>query len=80
MLGLFVNTLTADGNYSRHNRENFPQRTQMQLSQKTKFFIRLFTDFGNLHQILITLKKSMNLIAEVFPKLLTPHEVRKSPF
>ena len=25
ILGLFINTLTADGKYSLHNRENFPQ-------------------------------------------------------
>ena len=38
ILGLFVNTLTADGKYSHNNRENFPQQIQMQLSQKAKLF------------------------------------------
>ena len=38
MLGLFVNSLTADNKYSRHSRENFPQQIQMQLSQKQKNF------------------------------------------
>ena len=33
MLGLLINTLTADDKYSRCNRENFPQQFQKQLSQ-----------------------------------------------
>ena len=38
ILGLFVNTLAADGKYSRHNREKLPQPVQMQLSKKPKNF------------------------------------------
>ena len=38
ILGLFVNTLTADDKYSLLNRENFTQPIQMQLSQKQKTF------------------------------------------
>ena len=38
MLGLFVNTLTADDKYSRLVRENFHEKIQMQLSEKPKTF------------------------------------------
>ena len=41
-LGEFVNILTADGKYSRHNRENFPQLVQMQLFWKSKAFCQFF--------------------------------------
>ena len=34
ILGLFVNTWTADNKYSRCNVHNFAQQAQMQLSQK----------------------------------------------
>ena len=36
-----INTLTADDEYSRHNREILPIPTQMQLSRK----LRIFCDF-----------------------------------
>ena len=42
IFGLFVNTLMADGKYSRSNRENFRQPIQMQLSQKPETFIQFF--------------------------------------
>ena len=45
ILGLFVNTLTADDKYSRHNRENFPQQIQMILSQNPKIFSGIFIAF-----------------------------------
>ena len=34
MLGLFVNTSSADDKYSRPSRENFLQKTQKHLSKK----------------------------------------------
>ena len=40
MLGLVFNTLIATDKYSRHNRENFPQAIQMQLSKKPKAFLK----------------------------------------
>ena len=43
ILGLFVNTLTADNKYSFLNRDNLTQPTQMQLSQKQKTFSQFFT-------------------------------------
>ena len=42
---LFVNTLSADDNYSLLNRENLTQPIQMQLSQKQKTFSPFFSDF-----------------------------------
>ena len=43
ILGLFLNTLTAEYQYYRRNMHNFPQQIQMKLSQKRKalsgFFI-----------------------------------------
>ena len=37
-LGLFVNTLTADGKYCVCNSENLPQPIQMELSKETNNF------------------------------------------
>ena len=45
ILGLFVNTFTAEENYSCHNRENFPQQFQMISSQKPKTFSWFFIVF-----------------------------------
>ena len=45
MLGLLVNTLTADYMYSRHSKENFEQQIQMELSIKLKIFSGLFIAF-----------------------------------
>ena len=47
MLGLFVNTLTADYKYSRDNRENFAQDIQMKLPQKPKNASYFFIEFLN---------------------------------
>ena len=38
ILGLFVNPLTADDNYSLFNRGNLLQHIQMHLPQKRKIF------------------------------------------
>ena len=45
VLGLFVNTLTADNKYSRCNVHNFAKQVQTQLSQKYKPFCQLFIAF-----------------------------------
>ena len=42
---LFVNTLTPDDKYSRHNMQIFWQQLQTLLSQKEKTFFRLFIAF-----------------------------------
>ena len=36
ILGSFVHTMTVDGKYSRHNRDNFNQTIQIELSKKAK--------------------------------------------
>ena len=45
ILGLFVNTLTADDKYSFLNKDNLLQHLQMQLSQKGKIFSQFFFAF-----------------------------------
>ena len=45
ILRLFVNTLTADKNYSRCNVHNFQQQVQTPLSQKQKTFWLFFIAF-----------------------------------
>ena len=52
ILRLFVNTLTADKNYSRCNVHNFAQQVQTPLSQNQESFCQFFIAFmkcaGNL--------------------------------
>ena len=38
ILGLFVNAVTVDDKYSLRNSENLPQKIQMILSKKQKYF------------------------------------------
>ena len=45
ILGLFVNTLTADNKYCRCNVHNFAQQFQTPLSQKQKTFCGIFIGF-----------------------------------
>ena len=45
ILGLFVDTLTADDKYSRHKGENFPQIIQTYFSKKAKVFCGFFIAF-----------------------------------
>ena len=45
MLGLFVNTLTAEYTYSRRNMETLTQQVQTLLSLKQKTFSRFFIAF-----------------------------------
>ena len=42
---LFLNTLTPDHVYSRHNWENFPQHVQTRLSQKLETYSGIFMPF-----------------------------------
>ena len=75
MLGLFVNTLTAEYTYSRRNMQTFTQQVQTPFSLKQKFFLDFLLRFSNLHKMEKFLKKKESLLAWVFPKLLTPKEV-----
>ena len=45
ILGLFVNTLTAEYTYSRRNMQTFAQQVQTPLSFKQKTFSRFFIAF-----------------------------------
>ena len=58
ILGLFVNTLTAEYTYSRRNMQTFTQQVQTPLSLKKK---RLFLDFllcfSNQHELENIFKK-----------------------
>ena len=45
MLGLFVNTLTAEYTYSRRNMQTFTQQVQTPLSSKQKTFSWFFIAF-----------------------------------
>ena len=47
IIGLFVNTMTADDTYSLNNSENLQQPIQMQLSKKRKFFASFLTATSN---------------------------------
>ena len=49
ILGLLVNTLTADGQYSLDNRQIIPQQIQIQLSKKEIPFV----DFCSISDIYI---------------------------
>ena len=69
ILGLYVNTLIADDNYSLRNSENLQQQLQMHLFKKQKFSLTSLRHFWNLNQILNILKKQMSLLADVFRKL-----------
>ena len=72
IVGLFVNTLTADDKYSLLNNHNLTQPIQMQLSQKQKTFSQLFFAFLKSMLNFAHFQNKMSLIAEVFSKLRTP--------
>ena len=55
-LGLLVNMLTADSEYSRHNSENLTLPIQRQLSRETKAFLESTLNFEHF-------EKKCNLIA-----------------
>ena len=75
MLRLFVNTLTADDNYSLLNKDNFTQPIQILVSQKRKTFSELFSTFLKSTLNFEHFLKKMTLIADVFPKLRIPKKL-----
>ena len=75
ILGMFINTLTADEKYSVPKKDNLTQPIQMQLSKKQNVFLNLFLDSSNLDQIFNILKKMMIIIAYIVPKLQTAKDV-----
>ena len=70
-MGVFLNTLTADGKYPVEDWENLQLPMQIKLSEKRKTFSQFFFHFWNLHQIWNILKSKMMVIANVFPKIQT---------
>ena len=69
-----INTLTANYEYSRSNRENLPLPIQMHLPEKSKTFSQLLIAFLESTLNFKHLKK-ISLTAQVFLKLLTPKDV-----
>ena len=71
MLGLFVNSLTADNKYSLLNRGIFLLHFQMQLSQKRKTFCEFSLTLSNFRFNFEDFQKKMTLIADIFLNLRT---------
>ena len=69
ILGVFVNTLTANAKYPAQDYENFLLPIQMNSLKNQKLFPNFLFHFWNLHQTLNILKKMMIVTANVFPKL-----------
>ena len=75
ILGHFVNTLTANYEYSCSNRENLPLPIQIKFSKTSYTLVLFFLHFWNLHEISNVLVKKMSYIGQVFLKLLPPNGV-----
>ena len=75
VFGLFVSTLTDDDKYSLLYRDNFTQPIQILLPQKQKTFSQFFSAFFKSTLNFEQVQKKMTLIADVFPKLLSPKKV-----
>ena len=73
--GLLDNTLTANYEYSRINRENLQLPNKAKLSKKLSIFCCSFFAVLGSKLNLQCFKKKMSLIAQVFLKLLTPRDV-----
>ena len=63
ILGLFVNTFTAEYTYSRRNMQTFTQQVQTPLSLKQKIFSGFFLPLWNLHEMENIFKKKESLLA-----------------
>ena len=72
---MFVNTLTADDQYSLLNRDNLTQPIRTQFFQKQKAFSEFFLAFLKSPLIFEHLQKKMGFIADFLPKLRTPKNV-----
>ena len=75
ILGLFFNTLTADGKYSILNRDNLTQTIQMEFSQKRKTFFPLFFAFLKSRLNFEHILKRMTLTSYLFQELQTAKDV-----
>ena len=72
ILRLFVNTLTDDDKYALPYRDNLTQPIQILLSQKKKTFSELYSAFLKRTLNFSHFQKNTTLIADAFPKLLSP--------
>ena len=63
LLGQFVNTLTANQQYSRYNRENLWQQIPMQISRELRAFYKLLIAFLKSTLNLEYFEKKISLIA-----------------
>ena len=75
MLGLFVNTLAANTSILVTIGRNSRNKFKWYYLKNQNHFLHFSLRFWNLPQTLSILKKKVSLIAQVFPKLLTPKEV-----
>ena len=75
ILGLLDNTVTANYEYSRINRENFPLPNYAELSQKVSIFCGIFFPFLKLELNFQCFQKKISFRAQIFLKLLTPRDV-----
>ena len=71
IIGLFVNTWTADYKYPVPDCENFRSLFKSSYLKKDKHFLGFLFDLSNLHQILNIFQKKKILIAHVFLNLTT---------
>ena len=72
ILGMFLNTLTAEVKYPIEDWESLPHLIQMQLSEKRKTFSQYFLAFMEVSSnFKYFWKKKMIVMANVFPKLQT---------
>ena len=75
ILRLFVNTFTNDDKYCRLFRDNLTQPIQILLSKKRKTFSKFFSAFLKCTLNFEHSQKNDVLIADGFPKLLSPKNV-----
>ena len=71
ILGVFLNTLTADEKYPLQVCQNLPLSIQTQLPEKRKTFCEYFVPFPESTSNFKHFEKKMIAIATAFPKLLT---------
>ena len=75
ILGLFVNTLTADGKSSVLNRDDVTQPLQIQFSNKQKSLLNFFVHPSNIDLNFNILRTIMTITAYIFPKLQIAKDV-----
>ena len=75
ILRTFVNTLSQDDKYCLLYKDNLLQPIQILLSLKQKTFSEFFSAFWKSTLNFEHFQKKMTLIADVFPKLLSPKKV-----